>query len=330
MYMNIIIINENKKDFFDLLLLADEQEDQIDKYLDRGTLFALYDDDLKSTCVVTDEGNGAFEIQSLATYPQFQKQGYGRHMINYVCDYFSGKGMEMIVGTGDSPPHLQFYENSGFVFSHRIDNYFLEHYTEPIIEDGVQIKDKIYLKRPLISNIIETERLILRPLILADAETAFKWTGDPEVAEYVSWLPHYSIDDVIEWLNEIEWKPDWSIAPCDNYIWGFALKETGELFGSGGLIWEEDWQLYQVGYNIMKTHWNCGYTTEAMKSILEFTAVNLGIKKVAGGHAKENLASAKVIEKLGFVYDRDDITPHVEGKRFFDSREYFLELGKAD
>ena len=177
--------------------------------------------------------------------------------------------------------------------------------------------------------IIETKRLILRPLIIADADTAFNgWTSDPEVAKYVSWLPHHSIDDTIEWLKEIEWKQDntGNFGHNDNYIWGFVLKETGELFGSGGLVWEENWQLYQVGYNIKRTYWNCGYTTEAMKSILQFAIKNLGIKKVAGGHAKENIASARVIEKLGFVYSRDDITPHIDGVRFFDSREYLLEL----
>ena len=181
----------------------------------------------------------------------------------------------------------------------------------------------------MINTTIETERLILRTLTLDDAEVAYHgWTGDPEAMKYVSWLPHHSIDEAKEWLKEIEWKYDdeGNIICSDYYIWGFLLKETGVLFGSGGLIWEEDWQVYQVGYNIMKTHWNCGYTTEAMKAILQFASVNLGIKKVSGGHAKDNLASAKVIEKLGFVYDRDDITPHVDGKRFFDSREYWLEL----
>jgi len=147
--MNIIIINENKKDFLDLLLLADEQEDMIDKYLERGTLFALYDDDLKSTCVVTDEGNEIFEIQSLATYPQFQKRGYARCLIDHVCEYYKDKGTTMIVGTGDTPVIIPFYENSGFVLSHRIENYFIEHYHEPIIEDGVQLIDKVYLKRDL-------------------------------------------------------------------------------------------------------------------------------------------------------------------------------------
>ena len=176
---------------------------------------------------------------------------------------------------------------------------------------------------------LETERLILRPLTLADAETAYHgWTGDPDVAEYVSWLPHHSIDGAIEWLHEIEWKYDEAghMIPAKNYIWGFVLKETGELFGSGGLIWEDDWQLFQVGYNIMKSHWNRGYTTEAMRAVLGFACANLGIKKVAGGHAKQNHRSAKVLEKLGFVYDRDDMTPHVDGTKVFDSREYFLDL----
>ncbi len=177
--------------------------------------------------------------------------------------------------------------------------------------------------------ILKTNRLILRPLTLADAETAYYgWTGDMEVAKYVSWLPHHSIDDTIEWLKEIEWKPNGTggFAPNDNYIWGFVLKETGELFGSGGLIWEEKYRLFQVGYNIKRTHWNHGYTTEAMRAVLNFAAATLGIKRVAGGHAKENLASAKVIEKLGFVYDRDDVTHHVDGIHHFDSREYFLDL----
>jgi ribosomal-protein-alanine N-acetyltransferase len=177
--------------------------------------------------------------------------------------------------------------------------------------------------------ILETKRLILRPLTLADAETAYHgWTGDAEVAKYVSWLPHHSIDDAIQWLKEIEWKWDkaGNIIPSDNYIWGFVLKETDELFGSGGLIWEESGQLFQVGYNIKKTHWNHGYTTEAMREILRYAGTTLGLERVAGGHAKENLASARVLEKLGFVYDRDDITPHVDGVRFFDSREYYLDL----
>jgi len=147
--MNVAIITNNKKQFLNLLLLADEQEDMINKYLERGTLFALYDDDLKSICVVTDEGNSTFEIQNLATYPQFQGKGYARHLINHVCDYYKDKGTTMILGTDDVSKNISFYQNSGFVVSHRLENYFIEHYDKPIFERGVQLKDKVYLKRDL-------------------------------------------------------------------------------------------------------------------------------------------------------------------------------------
>jgi ribosomal-protein-alanine N-acetyltransferase len=177
--------------------------------------------------------------------------------------------------------------------------------------------------------VIQTERLLLRPLTATDAETAFRgWTGDAEAMKYVSWLPHGSVGETLGWLKEIEWKfdDDSRLIPNDNYIWGFALKETGTLFGSGGLIWEEEQRLFQVGYNIGKDYWNRGYTTEAMAAVLRFAAVNLGVKRVMGGHAKENPGSGRVLEKLGFVYHHDSMTPHVDGARVFDSREYMLEL----
>ena len=176
---------------------------------------------------------------------------------------------------------------------------------------------------------IETQRLLLRPLTLNDAEAAFLgWTGDAEAMEYVSWLPHFSIDDTIKWLKEVEWKidKDGNVVKNDNYIWGFELKETDNLIGSGGLIWENEWQLYQVGYNINKNYWGCGYTTEAMQSIIQFASSRLGIKRIMGGHAKSNRRSARVLEKLGFVYHHDSQTPHIDGIRIFDSKEYILDL----
>ena len=67
--MEIKHITQNKADFLDLLLLADESETMIARYLDRGEMFALYDDDLKSTCVITQERKNLYEIKNLATYP---------------------------------------------------------------------------------------------------------------------------------------------------------------------------------------------------------------------------------------------------------------------
>lgn len=147
--MEIKIIENNKKDFLDLLLLADEQESMIDTYLDRGKLFALYDGGLKSICVVTDEGNGAYELQNLATYEQFQGKGYGKNLVNHVAGQYKGKGATMLVGTGDIPWIISFYERCGFVYSHRLENYFIDHYDKPMFEAGIRLKDKVYLKMDL-------------------------------------------------------------------------------------------------------------------------------------------------------------------------------------
>ena len=70
--MKIREIKENKKQFLSLLLLADEQENMIDRYLERGTMYVLNDNGVKAECVVTDEGNGILEIKNIATVPEYQ------------------------------------------------------------------------------------------------------------------------------------------------------------------------------------------------------------------------------------------------------------------
>lgn len=76
--MEIRKITSCKKDYLPLLLLGDEQESMIDRYLERGTLYALFDEGAaRAVCVVTDEGNGVLEIKNIAVEPAFQKKGPG-------------------------------------------------------------------------------------------------------------------------------------------------------------------------------------------------------------------------------------------------------------
>lgn len=147
--MNIKQITQNKKEFLDLLLLADEQESMIDKYLERGDMFALEDDGVKAVCVVTDEGNGVCELKNIAVLPSCQRMGYGKVLIDYISTYYSGRYSHMIVGTGDVPSALGFYNNCGFEISHRIENFFLDHYDHLMYEDGVLLKDMVYLRKRL-------------------------------------------------------------------------------------------------------------------------------------------------------------------------------------
>ena len=83
--MEIIEIKENKKQFLPLLLLADEQENMIDRYLDRGTMYVLDDHGIKCECVVTDEGKGVLELKNIATEPEYQGKGYGKALIDFVA-----------------------------------------------------------------------------------------------------------------------------------------------------------------------------------------------------------------------------------------------------
>lgn len=144
--MEIKQINGGKENFLDLLLLGDEQEDMIMKYLSRGELYALYDDDLKTVSVVTKEDDGICEIKNIATYEKFQGKGYGKCMINYIIQHYKSRCKRLLVGTGDNIKTLSFYQNCGFTYSHTVKNFFIDNYDHVMIEDGKQLIDMIYLK----------------------------------------------------------------------------------------------------------------------------------------------------------------------------------------
>ena len=77
----------NKKQYLDLLLLADEQESMIDRYLERGEMFVLSEGgSIRASCVVTREAEDVFEIKNIAVYPQFQRRGYGKKLISIFSD----------------------------------------------------------------------------------------------------------------------------------------------------------------------------------------------------------------------------------------------------
>jgi GNAT superfamily N-acetyltransferase len=147
--MKIEKITENKKKFLDLLLLADEQESMIDKYLENGDLFALYDDDLKSVCVVVPIDSETCELKNIATYEKYHGKGYGKALTNYISDFYKNDYKTMLVGTGEVPWILSFYEGCGFEKSHRIKNFFTDNYDHPMFDGEIQLVDMIYLKKYL-------------------------------------------------------------------------------------------------------------------------------------------------------------------------------------
>lgn len=142
-------VETNKKQYLALLLLADEQEDMIDRYLERGSMYVLEDDGVKAECVVTDEGGGVLELKNIAVEPDFQGKGYGKALVDFLIRTYAGQYMLLQVGTGDSPSTIPFYESCGFCRHHLVKNFFTDHYDHPICECGVQLVDMVYLQREL-------------------------------------------------------------------------------------------------------------------------------------------------------------------------------------
>ena len=147
--MQIVRITENKKRYLDLLLLADEQKSMIDRYLERGDMFVMQDGQNKAiaVAVVTVESNDAAELKNLAVQKEEQGKGYGKKMVEFVCKHYSGKYHTLFVGTGETDTTVGFYKHCGFAYSHRIKDFFTNNYDHPIYEDGILLKDMVYLKR---------------------------------------------------------------------------------------------------------------------------------------------------------------------------------------
>ena len=143
--MKIEKVVKNKKDYLSLLLLADESEIMIDEYLERGEMFVLDDNGIKAECVVTKELNDTYELKNIAVVPGYQRQGYGKHLIEFCLSHYTDCRV-MFVGTGDCDPILNFYHGCGFIESHRIKNFFTDNYDHPMFEDGKQLIDMVYLK----------------------------------------------------------------------------------------------------------------------------------------------------------------------------------------
>lgn len=145
----LTLVTEEKKRYLPLLLLGDEQESMIDRYLEEGALYIWKEgEETAGVCVATDQGNGVLELKNIAVDPRFQRRGIGRAMIEALAKRYRGSYRVLLAGTGEAPSTLGFYQHCGFTYSHRVKDFFLQ-YDHPIVEEGVQLKDMVYFQRTL-------------------------------------------------------------------------------------------------------------------------------------------------------------------------------------
>lgn len=161
---------------------------------------------------------------------------------------------------------------------------------------------------------IETEHLILRNLVSDDYEAAFKWCGDPKVNTYMIYPLYKRAEDVKSWIERLN-----SDDP-NSYDLGFVLKETGELIGSGGMVYHQDREVWNIGYNLRADKWGHGYTVEAIQGIIDYVKKTRSVKAIEGEFAVENYKSQRVMEKLSMTFDRDAEYEKLDGSAKFKAK----------
>ncbi len=144
---------------------------------------------------------------------------------------------------------------------------------------------------------LETPRLVLRELALADAPAVQGWAQDPEVSRYLEWGPN-TLGQTEEFLRGVVAAR--LAAPRDAFELGFVHKETGRLVGAGGLrIRSRPHRTADVGYCLRRDAWGQGYATEAARALVELGLGALGMHRIWATCHVENARSAHVLEKLG-------------------------------
>ena len=171
---------------------------------------------------------------------------------------------------------------------------------------------------------LETERLILRPLIVADAEAEFVWLSDPEVNRFMPYNLYTSVEQAVEWLRSVE-------ACTDEYHFGFVRREDGLLVGAGS-IGPKDGRAYSIdnawefGYNLRHDCWNKGYATEATRAMIDFARREFGVKHFYASHAIANPASGRVMEKVGCTFSHFSEYSTFDGKETFPAKVWKLDM----
>lgn len=136
------------KDYLALLLIGDEEEAAVDRYLHRGETFVLFDEgEAKSICVVTREEPWLVEIKNLATCPGDRGRGFASALLSFVEKRYEKEASLLQLGTGETPSILAFYRRRGFTYSHRIPHFFRDNYASPIVDDGMLLDDMVYLQK---------------------------------------------------------------------------------------------------------------------------------------------------------------------------------------
>lgn len=149
---------------------------------------------------------------------------------------------------------------------------------------------------------LETERLVLRAVHEKDINEIFHcWMQDEDVSRYMYWRASSDINETKKFvafeLGEIE-SDTW-------YRWIIILRETSEIIGTCLVYENEEENSWDISYNLGKKYWGKGYMSEAMNKVMNYAKEVLHVNECIAIHAIENPASGRIIQKLGFHYEKE-------------------------
>ena len=151
----------------------------------------------------------------------------------------------------------------------------------------------------LFMKVLETDRLFLRHIHKDDFDDLYRMNSDPVVMKYVgdgSTRNHEQMTKELEMLiSHYTRKPGLG-------IWATILKDTNTFVGASGLVYYDNTPEIEVGYRMLKEHWNKGYATEASRGLLKYGFHKIGLNKIVSSAHVDNLASRRVMEKIGMRY----------------------------
>lgn len=155
--------------------------------------------------------------------------------------------------------------------------------------------------REVFSNIpeLETERLRLRKITLADAEDMYAYSRLPEVTEYLTWNPHKSPKETLRYVRLLERKY------AKGAFWDFGVehRETGKMIGTCGFTsFCVDENSAEIGYVISPSYRGCGLAVEACRAVMKFGFITFDLDRICARFIEGNAASERVMQKLSMTY----------------------------
>jgi len=151
------------------------------------------------------------------------------------------------------------------------------------------------------TQIIETERLVLRPFKADDAQQMFdNWSSDDEVTKYMNWATQQSIDETITTLEK------WSVRYEQDsfYNWAIEIKEDRKHIGFISVVYcDETIEKVELGFGIGKRWWHKGFMSETVNAVIDYLFNEVKVQRIQAGHDTNNPNSGKVMQKCGMKYE---------------------------